>query len=307
MKEWKRNLALLGVLVVGIGAAGFYALPTMSSQNYEETKSTETSGIQIIDIEGYAANVNVTPGPDSQATAHFHGYGRSDVYSLKMQTNGDTLHILIDHPDQQWNFGSNSLTLDVVIPQRDFDRLTVNTASGDIHLQDLKAKALLSSTGSGNQDVSNVQSDTLALDTASGDLNVENTSATLDLKTASGNITGHRLTGKKISADCASGDINLGGLTGEIKTRVMSGNINLDYDKLSATLTAYTASGDVNVDLPNDSSFDLHHKSASGDFNSNFAMNNMTNTNHEHKGTVGSGATAVNVETVSGNLTVHKK
>ncbi|KEO81811.1 DUF4097 family beta strand repeat-containing protein [Tumebacillus flagellatus] len=307
MKNWQRNLALFGVLVVGLGAAGFFGLRAWSSSTYDETQTVEAAAVKTISVDVSSADVHIIPGLDSQATAHFYGKGRADAYGLEVKTNGDNLIIQITHPSGFIGFGPQSLGLEITLPQKQYDRLEIHSGSGNTKLQDLKVKTLLSKTGSGNQDIVHTTADSIQLDTGSGDLTVDQTSAVLDLHTASGDILGRRINSPKVTTNCASGNVTLDGLTGEVNAQAASGNIELSYDKLNGNVNAHTASGNITLILPSDSSFHLNHHSSSGDFRSDFALTNLSSSEHRHEGTVGSGGPTLTIENNSGNLNVRKK
>lgn len=311
MKSWQRNLTLFGILIVGLGALGTYAVRSYSIQNYDEVKQVEAGSIKSITVDTSSTNINIIPSSDQTASAHFYGRSRDNNYKLNVKTAGDTLQVSITRPESTtwFSIGGSSTTLEVKVPQHVYDRLVVNSSSGNIHIDNLQVKTMESKASSGNQELQRLTGDSYRVQAASGNLKLEDVlaTATLDLHTSSGNMTGHNLSGKKVTAEAASGNIKLDGLAGEVNSNTSSGNITLRYSKLDSPSTVSASSGNIDLYLPSDASFQFTHKASSGSFESAFATVYTSESKHLHQGTVGSGGPTLTLETASGNLRMHKQ
>jgi DUF4097 and DUF4098 domain-containing protein YvlB len=121
----------------------------------------------------------------------------------------------------------------------------VRAGSGDITANGLTGKVKLA-TGSGDVNATGLAG-TADLHTSSGDVNVRGLSGPTTLKTGSGNINGEDLALRDLTADTASGDVEL------------------DYTEAPAIVDASTASGNVDISLPEGEAYRVESDSGSGD------------------------------------------
>jgi hypothetical protein len=140
--------------------------------------------------------------------------------------------------------------------------------------------------------------------------------------------------GVRFTASTVSGDVDVEGLTadvqahsvsgdvqvstrGSVEAGSVSGDLQLTMGRLPArgSLEFRTVSGDVDITLPRDANAELRASTLSGDIDSEFRLE-VSGRNHGRgfrvevgqraHGTLGHGGAQLDVETVSGDITVRK-
>lgn len=153
----------------------------------------------------------------------------------------------------------------------DLKRVTVNTASGDIHLDD--AEEVNARTASGDLNVRTVDRD-LSVKSASGHIRADAVGGTVSITTASGDVFIEAAHGR-FSVSSASGDLRLGVFKGDdLEATSMSGDITVGLPAgRRIKLSANTLSGSVRLPERRPSSgldgavVSVRLKSVSGDLN----------------------------------------
>jgi hypothetical protein len=121
----------------------------------------------------------------------------------------------------------------------------IRAGSGDITVNGLDGKVKLE-TGSGDVNATGLTGEA-DLHTSSGDVNVRALRGVTTLKTGSGDINGEDLTARELIADTASGDVEL------------------DYAHAPTVVDASTASGDVDISVPEGDAYRVESDPGSGD------------------------------------------
>lgn len=131
-------------------------------------------------------------------------------------------------------------------------QITLQTASGDIDLNDLHIGSLTASATSGDIELDNIAVTGAAhLNSTSGDVDATNCTfgESLTLNSTSGDID---LTGSapRLNANNVSGDTDLQGSFQQLKLNSVSGDIDISAEEGLQSLQANTTSGDIDVALP---------------------------------------------------------
>jgi hypothetical protein len=176
-----------------------------------------------------------------------------------------------------------NISVDYVIELPAAAGLAVQTASGDVAIGDLTGPAQVSSA-SGDMSLTNLAGPVTAR-SASGDMRLTNLTGDVRASSASGRIEGSDLTAVR-EVSTASGDIRLSGLfAGETRINAISGDVRVGFAPgSSARITASTTSGDIRT--------------------SGLMLTNQLQTSRNLTGTLGNGAGAVTISTVSGDVTL---
>ena len=187
------------------------------------------------------------------------------------------------------------------------NRVYTKTVSGKIKLENLRGNVEVKTT-SGDVVIANVQGD-LAWSSTSGDLDLTNLVGDLDLHTTSGEVSGQEIKGD-IKASSVSGDLafrdSQGGLpylhtvSGKIEAELTA----IDEDASSMSLT--TVSGGITLYLPEDASFGLDISTISGEINTGFKVLIDSVSKRKLQGEVGTGGITIELETVSGDISLRK-
>ena len=239
------------------------------------------------------------------------------------------------------NFGKMpEKELEVLLPQalaESLRELNVSNVSGNVRTDGMTARRFECSTVSGEMDLE-AKAENLKLNTVSGrtqfrgfytaceaasvsgELHIErtedgSTAERTTVNTVSGAVQLHGRVGN-FDVDATSGAVSiLGSGQGSVETisgdQWLEGEIGaLEADSTSGTVTLITgirpreidvdtASGNVSLTLPADCGFTVDYDTASGDFISTLAL-----VNRGTKRIYGDGTVQVEVETISGDLTV---
>lgn len=200
----------------------------------------------------------------------------------------------------------------------------LNTASGEVFIEDLETDKLSVSSASGDIKIifSNAK-DEITLSAASGEIEFENGNTTkFSAKTASGDILIKQLTSNEIICDAVSGEIT----TQEIKCeylscettsgdidcsktvcqyfdiKAVSGSVDLELDnQIEAESSIKTTSGSVDLVVPEDMNFEIIANSSSGKFEDD--INSRTyhpRDNFESK--YNEGGVTILIDTTSGSI-----
>jgi hypothetical protein len=133
--------------------------------------------------------------------------------------------------------------------------------------------------------------------------------------TVSGDVDVEGLTAD-VEAHSVSGDVHVS-TRGSVEAGSVSGDLDLTMGRLpsNGTLEFRTVSGDVEITLPRDAGAELHARTLSGDIDSDFPLEVSgrdrgrgyhIEVGQRARGTIGRGGARLDVETVSGDITVHR-
>ena len=194
----------------------------------------------------------------------------------------------------------SSASAPVIISGMTVVKLDVSTASGDVKLTELTAETVSLTAASGDIAFTG-DYDRLQVSTASGDVRVESLDSAreTEIETDSGRIEVSGDCGE-LSLDSSSGDITAAVTARDVGVDTTSGEVTLELLSCPEELDVDTASGDVELTLPEDSGFRLEFDHASGDLEKcDFPLS-------RDKGLyiAGDGRADFSVETASGDLSI---
>lgn len=160
----------------------------------------------------------------------------------------------------------------------------IKTSSGDIRTEYLDGPAELSSS-SGYIEIGDVAGD-IKIRTSSGDVDTGQIDGTVDISCTSGYVT--VAGGGDTQIQTSSGDIGIENITGRLNIKTSSGyveaediegggvltstsgDIRIDFTALTENLQIETSSGYVYCKIPQDTSFKFQANTSSGDINTDF-------------------------------------
>lgn len=122
------------------------------------------------------------------------------------------------------------------------------------------------------------------------------------LNTASGNCVFTDCTVEKMQVNAVSGDLDYSGVLKKLELKGASADCNLWLSDAPATIEMNTASGDLNLTLPDNCGFTLNRSSLSGAFQSDFAT-----TTENDRIVCGDGACQITFSSFSGDINIRKK
>jgi hypothetical protein len=166
--------------------------------------------------------------------------------------------------------------------------LVVDVGSGSVEVRDHQGDGNID-TGSGSVAVRGMRGDHLVVDTGSGEVTLTAVTADeLRVDTGSGSVEGTEVRARTINVDTGSGDVDL--------------TLTAPPD----TLIADTGSGSVTVGMPDGVDATVELETSSGDITVDFAMQIRQWERDEVRGTIGTGAGRIRIDTASGDIAIRK-
>ena len=260
-------LVLLCVLLAGLGLSSF-AKP-VSSQIVSVQSTGSEYEFALEEVSGLAiswasGDIDIQPADQDTITVSEERSGGS---SMVVRHRGSMLEI--EFGENKWRLGGGKSTqkdLSVRVP-RDWlcQSLEISAAAAGIWVDGLP--------------ITNVV-----------------------LNTASGDCTFTDCTVEKMQVNAISGDLDYSGVLKKLELNGASADCNLWLSDAPAAIGMNTASGDLNLTLPDNCGFTLDRSSLSGAFQSDFAI-----TTENDKIVCGDGACQITFSSLSGNINICRK
>lgn len=225
-------LLLTGILLTGLGIGTFSFSLGQDSQNYIEGSGTaDASMIRKVQIQWASGNIHLETADIETIQFTESGSGDPMVYEIK----GDTLIIRYRRPAFSIGFISYAnKDLTVTIPlDWNCEDLELEVASADIK-------------------INNWMIDECSLETASGECSFSNCNV------------------KSLNIDAASGSIRYTGSLNTLDCDAASANFIGNFTNVPTSLEMDSASGDLDISLPENAGFRVTIDALSGKFHSDF-------------------------------------
>lgn len=282
-------VAACGVALTGCTNNGNYTYAHADDYSVGAA-SFDTSTVRSLDIDWINGDVElVYVYADVERISIAENVTRGNItddFTMRYLVENGTLKVKYAKSGR-WNFGMLIKTLTVTLPYDiEFGEVEVDTASANVVADKLVCSKADIDTASGSIKLKNVSVTDFDADTASGNVDVELSAKNVDINTASGNVS--------VILSNAANSIDVDTASGRVTVTMAAAPDKIDID---------TASGSVNLYLPTDAGFKLDYSTASGDFDSDFAVT----PNGKRKYTCGDGKTDICVDTASGDLNIYKK
>jgi lia operon protein LiaG len=295
-----------------------------------EFREVPASEIKRLKVTTGSTNVELTPTSQENVILELKGQVSKkleDAYQLNMSQSTDMLDVSISKRKSFVLFGFtiDRSKLNVRVPEKWFETLTVQTSSGDVEAEGLTANAINFRASSGELRVKRTETKAgLSLEASSGEIRVEQlkTPAAIAIQTSSGEIDAREMEASSINVRANSGDIDVRSVvaskvsirtsSGEIKVRELEGNLTAEASSGDIEITnrdikgewnLSASSGDVTVKLDNPESVSVTFNGGSGDGKVKIKdMEYQLRTDHALVGKIGSGEHKLNVRTSSGSF-----
>ncbi len=287
--------ALLMIMLIGIGGCGFAAvgcgamdwgwqfngnLPSGAEHGLEYEQPL--SAVDAVTLDFVGENINVVTYSGNTVRVEQTGSGIKENDMMRFGMMGNTL-VAESGKVKLWSFGKSSRsTVTLYLPENSAVKLEVSTVSGDMSVDGGSYEALDMDSASGNLSAVAQVENGFKGETVSGNISFDGSAKTVDAESMSGEI-----------------DIAAGGLE-RAKLESVSGNAGIACGEADALkqVKIDTVSGDVGVELPVGTGFELSFDTVSGD-----EKNSVEMTGNVH----GDGQVDLDVDTLSGNLTLSEK
>lgn len=268
----------------------------------EDLEIKETYGDEIL-IEVYCNNRKKAPAIEC----------RNETLYISSKVNftvlGFTCKIKVYLPaNQQFsNVNIEGTSSDISIDSLSAKDLHLDSTSGDIECKSLSidTNAKITST-SGEIDVEEIYTKELTSKTTSGEISFGKISCdTATITSNSGEINIDDFYGEYFKVNTTSGDIDIYNIDTEYFTAgSTSGEISLDFkNMISAKSQIKTTSGEINIFVPKNSSFNVAVSSSSGTFKDKISGNRLT-PRSEYIQKYNEGGAQMTIRTTSGNISL---
>lgn len=310
------GLVLLAFQLAGrsfsIGGGGSY---TLANQQLSGNRIELLAAASDVDVQSW-------DGTQIKIEATQQGGARGD-YDVDISSSGGTVRVVETSHTAFCFFCWRDVRYRISVPQG--AQADIKTTSGDIVIDGLNGAVALA-TVSGDVRAEALHGG-LSVSTTSGDVRLNDLAGTLNATTISGDV--HLGDGQVEGAtiNSTSGAVEIAGVGGQLQIGTVSGDITVrdaHNGQLSLATTSgsieyegdlassgnneiNTISGDVQLQLPDDSSFRLDASSVSGEVNTSFQLSEAENGRNSLKGVVGSGAATLTVGTTSGEITIESR
>jgi hypothetical protein len=145
--------------------------------------------------------------------------------------------------------------------------------------------------------------------TVSGSIKLSNIMGNAEIKTVSGNVSATKINGE-IRAGSVSGSLIFRDCEGSLPDlHSTSGSIEAELaviDQDTSAMSLSTVSGNINLYLPDDASFDLDINTVSGEINTEFKVLVESVKKNQLRGEVGDGGINIELRTISGDISLGK-
>lgn len=283
----------------------------------------------IVDLS--FSDIHVVTGKSETLSLKFSGsiISRPDLEHpyLLLEERGKTL-TLKPAMVSSYSVYQSKLLLELTIPEKQLNRMELNTSSGDIVVEGSVAEHLLINSTSGAAAVSDFRGSSLSMDSSSGDmsvndsstdeLNVETTSGDMEINssdtgifaadTSSGEVVVESLESEENRVETTSGKALLSNLSGNLEYQSSSGSLNVLFSREGDSIIAETTSGDVIMSFGGDADFRIIADTTSGDFSIDFPLTLDGDWSDDHvEGKIGDGTGLIRIKTSSGDISIVKR
>lgn len=324
MSSARKLVSFAAALLLAAVAAG--CMPSETGSGSFERNLTVTGPV-VLDISNGSGKVEISPGSSGAVRVH----AEFRVRTWPWENGGRRAAEITQNPPieqsgnlirigrRQWTPWNVEINYTLVVPAE--TELRGAVGSGGLEVRGIHGPAKIVS-GSGNVVAEQIGEDTnvtagsgdirlsdisgeVQATAGSGDLQLSNVRGEVRAHTGSGDITVEH-PGGTITVGAGSGDIVVRGAAGDVRTRTGSGDVNLDGDPAPSSFwDIHTGSGEVGLHVPATASFRFYARSMSGKIETSLPMIIEERPKHELRARIGDGKARVEVETGSGDITVH--
>lgn len=302
-----KKLSFVALLLVVIGAIG--SAVTYGSMNKEvtihEKKPIQNETINSIQVNVDSTDVEFIPvSTMEEARVELVGRGVENTISeFSVEEDGQTLSISLQSGNEKWfnfNFYIPTLKLKIFAPEKMYQHVNIKGFSSDLFVENLQSTTTNLSTDSGDVKIENIMSEEMTVKTFSGDIYMKQVEGAIETKTDSGDLYVQDAPVTSFGAITFSGDIKLEKIQGALNTKTDSGDVFISTSEISKAIYSKTFSGDIKIEAekePTDIQFEV--STFSGDVN--------LFDKYQNNAIVGEGATIIQLETDSGDITATSK
>ncbi len=309
-------LAFLALLV-GLGQ-GVATAKERYEEKFQKTETLPKDGkVYLKNISGdikvvswAEAQVKIDAVKYSRASSEKEAQEDFQKVTIEVIREGNTLRITTKYPEHRkfWKDESVDVSVDYSLWIPDQASLQIETVSGDTEI-DAVGGALDIEAVSGDVTVQKVNKQA-EINTVSGDLTLLDAAGDVHLKAISGTIRLDKVRGS-VDAETISGDIDVkeASQAKTVRINALSGDVTFTGAiSPDGRYSLKSHSGDIDITIPADSSFELEAETFSGSINTEFKIEvSGSISRKELHGVVNKGGTVLKLETFSGTIRLRKR
>jgi lia operon protein LiaG len=284
-------VSLTGLLIYGISGGGWSWNSQMSVQK-QETVSLD--GISNIKMDFSSENITITPIDGSEIKiVETCNRNLSEREKFTVSRDGSSLSVAQGQNRISFSFFGMSMNrkVELLIPRSYAGDLAVKLNSGNIVLSEDEAfKNLDCSLDSGNFEAAGLKIDSSAT-----------------IQTDSGNVVVSSLASQAYNISVTSGNIRFGTLSGSGYIKGTSGNIRVANLAIADYADVRTTSGNIELGLSKDLSFEFAGYTTSGNINTDFGIMYESDKKHASAKVGSEPYKKLNAEVTSGNISITLK
>ncbi|MDR4885976.1 DUF4097 family beta strand repeat-containing protein [Fredinandcohnia sp. QZ13] len=302
-----KKVTIVASLLVLIGVIG--SAVTYASVNKEfaindirpienETINSIQVNVDSIDVEF----ISVASMDEARVELVGTGVGKT-MNDFSVNEDDQTLSIGLQSENKKWfnfTFYTTDLNLKIFAPEKIYNNIKVNGFSSDVSLQNLQSKTINLTTVDGDVKLENISSEKMNIKTLSGDVKMEEVQGAIALVTESGDLNVSDAPVQSFNARAFTGDISLENVIGPLTTNTVDGDVFISINEIRHAIYGKTLNGDIKIESekePSNAQFEV--KTLSGDV--------ILFDKYERNAKMGEGTALIQLETVSGDVTVKNK
>lgn len=237
---------------------------------------------------------------------------RTSKFNIREKENGQLAIQQNTKGFLSWlSFGSKP-EVHISLPATQYDKLQINTSSGDIKLKDIAVTSVQIKTTSGDITADDIKAEAYDLNSTSGDMALDQLGSDakeVSLRSTSGELSVDTLATDTLLAESTSGDVSFDAITlgrGKSTVTTTSGDIHITpIFSEDTALTIHSSSGDQTLTSKNENHFSFTIRTSSGDIRvpSNYTL--TTEKDNEVSGTTATTSTnTLTMEASSGDVKI---
>lgn len=303
------------IMLASVSLASVFALSGCSFVNSVTYANAEQYSVGDAEIAEKIENIEVDwPGGKINVVSHAENTflltektedGITDDLRVHWWLERTTLHVkFAESGTNLWLFREEHKELTLAVPETvTLHDLVIRSASAEINTSDLAVETLSVSTASGDMSIG-CTANAVKLNSASGNIELtqKGKSDEISMNTASGKINAELSQADQVELESVSGKINVTAASVDsLSVKATSGAVSGTLEATPSECKLRAVSGDVTLILPDSPDFTAKISTASGDFESDFALKKAGNLY-----TCGSGSGNIDIETASGDVSIRK-
>ncbi|KPU55230.1 DUF4097 family beta strand repeat-containing protein [Bacillus wiedmannii] len=282
----KKSLSIIAGIIFIIGIIGsLFTYRSIAAVPISEEKVVNNNNVSSVIIDTNNVRVNINPTKDSNVKVKLDGEVNPNVKrTLATDEEDSTLLISYKEKQQSWfNFNISEvlapLTLNVYLPEKQYDSLKVSNNNGYVSVKKLNATHFNINTSNGHVELREINSPKIIAEANNGIMDFKDVLA------------------QNIHVKSNNGRIMLDHVEGEIEGQTKNGSLTLKTNELDRNLNFMTHNGKINIETekePTNVQFNVSVDNGSANILNKYNGNTV----------IGKGENIIKLNTHNGNITV---